>query len=263
MDTLFSSSPRTILDQASRTWRQPQELSGSRPREVGLTGRGKFMAGAACIMTFIGLTVGIVLYVKFSRDWEIHKQVVQSGVNTEAVITRHWISKDDKLPYHFEYEYQVEGKTYHGQCSVNYKSWPNLEKEGRIRARYLPADPAKHSTPGHDPELPKPWLAILFAGAFFLWSGIVVRAIVLQYQVLAEGLCAPAVVVRIRRTDKLWQKIAYYAFVGGNGALVKGKTGPRTSHPSLGTIINIVYKPEHEKQNAPYPASLVRLKNYR
>jgi hypothetical protein len=260
MDSLSSSSPRMILDQAAQTWRQPKELNGSRPREVSLTKRGIFMAGVSFVMVLVGLALGIGLYVKFSRDLEAQNRVVQSGMNINAVITRHWISQEGKSPYSLEYEYQVEGKTYQGKCSVSHESWTDLVKKGSIMVRYLPSDPAKQITPGHDPELPQPWLAILYPGAFFLWAGIAVRAIVIQYQCLAEGIGAPAIVVRVRRTQHLWQKIAYYIFVDGNGTQVKGKIGPQMSPPSSGTVVNIVYKPDHEKHSTVYPAPFVQLR---
>jgi hypothetical protein len=263
MDTLFSTAPRTALDQVLKTWRQPQELNGSRPREVGLTRQGKFMMGTAIGMILIGIFVGISLYSVFSRDHAKQSRIARYGLDAEAVITRHGVSDNGKShDYFLEYDYPVEGKIYHGQRSIEYKVWSDLVKKGRIPVRYLPADPAKHSTPGYQPEVPPPWMAVLLAAIFFLCSGIVIRIIVIQCRLLAEGLSAPAAIVRVKAVGH-GKKIAYYAFVDRNNTLFNGKTGPYKSPPLPGAIIDIIYEQENEKNNAAYPLPFAGLKNYR
>ena len=251
--------PLATLKQASKTWRSPEDLVRSRPREVSLTLDGMFMAGLAFIVLFAGMAAGFGLYFKFSGDLEMRNQILQSGSDTQARITRHWISNDKARTHYVEYDYQINGNTYVGRQKIERKAWPVLQESGILNIRYLPKNPAKHMAPGYASNLPPAWVAVLIAGVLFFIAWMLFRMISVQRHLLSEGQCAPAVIVRIRKGSH-GKNIPYYTFLDRNGRLVDGKMGPHRSTPQAGTIINVIYEPDREKRNLAYPLPFVKLK---
>ena len=251
--------PRAVLNQALKTWRSPEELVRSRPRDVSLTCSGAFIVGLALIMLFAGMAAGFGLYIKFSRDLEIRNQILRFGSDAQARITRHFISNGKARTHYVEYTYQISGHTYVGRQQIEPKAWPGLLERGILNIRYLRMDPAKHIAPGYGPDLPPAWVAVIIAGVLFFIAWMLFRMISMQRHLLSEGQCAPAVVVRISKSSH-GKKSPHYTFLDRNGRLFDGKMGPHRNPPPTGTIISVIYEPDREKRNLAYPFPFIKLK---
>jgi hypothetical protein len=252
--------PRSSLDTIRQTWRPPKELERSRPREVQLTWSGKILAGVVVALILGGLTAGFVLYGNAYHGRDQHDQLVKSGKDAEATVTRCWSSGHDPVRYWAEYTYNVDGRTYKGRLSTNRNSWVALEGMGTVSVRYLTGDPRTHFVHGFESPLPPLWLSIVVAGALFLEAWLLGRILSGQRRLLTEGRPAPAIVTKISRTQH--GKVAHYVFMEMSGALVNGKSRPRRSPPAVGSTLNVIYEPDRERHNGVYPLSLVKPRAY-
>ena len=249
--------PRTSLNRVKQSWHPPKELERSRPREVCLTAAGKVLACLTGAMLLGGLVAGLALFAKTSRDQEMRMQILQSGRDTEALITGRWTAGRDPVRYFVEYTYHVGGQPFSGRQSIGHNAWLSMERMETLRIRYLPANPRVHVVRGWEPKLLPPWAALVIpAGILFLVAWLLTRIVAWQRRLLAEGRPAPAVVTKIARTQN--GKVAHYVFMVMSGKLVNGKSRLQKHPPEVGSVLNVIYEPDHERRNSIYPLSLVR-----
>jgi hypothetical protein len=254
--------PRSSLSNIKKTWHSPGELQCSRPREISLTWAGKILVGLAVAIFLGGIFAGLALYIKASGDRENRSQLVTSGLDTEAWITRSWTSGYDPVRYWVEYSYSAGGQTWTGRLATDRDSWLNLQKTETLKIRYLPADPQRHLIPGHESKLLPSWISILVAGISFLVGWLLKRILDMQRRLLAEGRPAPAIVTRITRSNQQHgKKVAHYVFEDLGGKLIEGKSNPQKKPPMVGSVLNVIYEPDQENHNRIYPLPLVKTRN--
>ncbi len=252
--------PRSSLDRTRKTWRPPRDLEYSRPREIQLTWLGRILVGVAFALVLAGIAAGFALYDNIYRNREQRGSILESGMDTEAYVTRRWTSGRDPVRYWVEYAYGVEGRTYEGRLSIGRKSWRSMQENGTLSVRYLRADPRIHFVRGFEAKLLPSWLPIPVAGSLFFIAWLLSKILSRQRRLLSEGRPAPAIVTKIARTQN--GKIAHYVFVEIGGGLVDGKSSPQKSPPAVGSIIDVIYEPDRERNNAIYPLSLVKIRVY-
>ncbi len=252
--------PRTRLDEIKQTWVPPKELECSRPREVSLTWAGRILAGLAVALLLGAIVSGKVLYTQASQEQAQRNRLIDSGLNAEGVVTRHWTSGNDPVRYWAEYYYRVEGQNYWGRLSTGRNSWLGLQRNPTLTVRYLPADPRWHLALGYEPRLLPPWVSILVPALLLVVASFVAFVLARQRRLLAEGRPAPAVVTKISRSNEHGQKSAHYVFMAMEGKLVDGRSSPKKNPPAVGSIVNVIYEPDQERHNRTYPLSLVKMR---
>jgi hypothetical protein len=248
--------PRTSLNQIMLTWRPPKGLESSRPREVCLSGAGRVLASVAVALLLGGFIAGLALYAQASRERQSRMQLLTSGINAEAWITRRWTAGRDPVHYWVEYAYSVDGRSYTGRQAVKRNSWFGLETMRTLKITYLPGNPPMHMVRGWKPEPLPSWASLPMAGVLFFVAWLLSRLLARQRRLLAEGRPAPAIVTRISRTDK--GKVVHYVFMSMSGKLVNGKSSPQKNPPPVGSALNVIYEPDQETRNGIYPLSLVK-----
>ena len=85
-----------------------------------------------------------------------------------------------------------------------------------------------------------------------------------EWQLVANGRPAPAVVTRLRRrrTQHGAQNIVHYEFpLIGGGACQGHYNIARKSMPE-GSVICVLYDPDNPRRSAPYPMCLVKLATF-
>ncbi len=248
--------PRTSLNQIKNTWIPPRELQRARPREVRLTFGGKTLVGLAIALLLGGIFGGLALYTKASRDRLERTRLLESGIDAEAWIIRRWTAGSDPVRYWAEYSYQVNNQTYTGRLPMRRDTWLKLENAETLNIKYLPQNPQSHMVRGLEPKLLPPWVSILVAGVLFFVAWLVTRILALQRRLLAEGRPAPGIVTEVARTRN--GKVAHYAFMAMSGKVINGKLRPRKNPPAVGTVLSVIYEPDHETHNSTFPLPLVK-----
>ena len=204
-----------------------------------------------------GIIAGLALYAQACREGEKRMQILQSGRDTEASVTRRWTTGHDPVRYFVEYAYYVGGKPYSGRQSIGHNTWLSMERTESLRVRYLPANPQIHLVHGWEPRLFPPWASLAIpAGVLFFVAWLITRIVAWQRRLLAEGRPAPAIVTKIARTQN--GKVAHYVFMVMSGKMIEGKSMPQKHPPSVGSMLNVIYEPDRERRNSVYPLSLVR-----
>jgi hypothetical protein len=248
--------PRASLDQVRQTWRPPRELERSRPREVLLTGAGKALIVLALALFLGGFFAGLALYARASFERAGRVQLLESGTDIGARITRRWTTGRDPVRYWVEYVYSVEGHAYRGRLQMGRGAWMNIGEVDTLVVRYLPADPRQHLVRGYEGKVLPSWVSILPAGALLIVAWMLTRLPARQRRLLAEGRPAPAIVTKIARTQQ--GKVAHFVFMAMSGKLISGKSNPQKKPPEAGSILSVIYEPDRESHNSIYPLSLVK-----
>ena len=245
------------LRQSVRDWTPPVELGLYIPRQVKLTGVGKvlvLLATTFCIGSLIG---GVLLYTKASRDRAERLRIETRGIDSQARVTRRWSTKGEEPGYGVDYAFEAEGQTYSGRIQVGRRSWDRLEAGSSLQIRYLPADPRQNLVKGHEPDLTPLWLPFLIGGALNVAGLLIVRVVVTQHSLLANGRAAPGLITGHKRDHN--GKSATYTFTLLSGAPAEGKTRPtKKSPPPVNSAVCVIYEPDNPRHNAVYPFALVK-----
>src|SRR3954467_46534 len=116
-------SEQEDLAELQRNWTPPMELAGSGPREVKLRGAGIAMVCLASLMFLGGIAVMVGLGRKAAQQASETASLRTEGVEAQAVVTRHWRSGGKENTPQIEYEFEHEGRTYHGWSAAPLRIW--------------------------------------------------------------------------------------------------------------------------------------------
>jgi hypothetical protein len=252
-----ATNRRRELDDLLRTWRPPVELLGTGPREVRLSKGGIAVACLAGVFFVGSIAAAIGLSRVAAREARETAALETSGVETQALVTRHWRTGDKDSKRKITYRFQHDGRSYTASATTPRKIWERLAVGSTLPVRYVPSDPVVNHPaewPGRDMA---PWLPGLIAvvligvGMFLVW---IIRR---QSQLLSDGRPAPAIVVSHTRMKH--GQILKYEFPLLHGGTAKGSGGQSRRPPPVGSTICIVYDRDNPKRNSPYPFDLVRV----
>ncbi len=245
------------LAELQRSWTPPAELSGSGSREVRLSGRGIFIACLSALMALGGIAAAVGFSRMAARQERERDSLRGAGVEVQAVVTRHWRTggKSDTRKIAYDFEYQ--GRTYHGSSEAPRSIWPSLAVGSAIAVRFVPTNPdLNHPSDWEVNVIPKFVPGAM--SAFLIGLGtLLVFLIRRQSQLLSDGRPAPA-----RVTGHFRVKQGYmlkYEFRTLSGEVVKGRGGARRKPLPAGSIVCVVYDSDNPRRNALYPFELVRL----
>jgi hypothetical protein len=254
-------NPLTDLKRIKQTWLPPKMLERSCPREVSLTRDGKVLYGLSIFLLLGGLAAGLILYITSSQAHEGQSRLAKSGLDATATVVLQYTSGKDPVRYWSEYNYLVGSRVYSGRLSTKRNVSLNLQRDGSLKIRYLPADPHMHIALGFESRLLPYWVSLLVAAGSFAISLLLATMLAQQRRLLADGRLAPAVVTKITHSMDHGKKVIHYVFMELEGKLVEGKSYPQNNPPAVGSILNVMYEPDREHHNHLYPLHFVKLKD--
>ncbi len=246
--------PRSVLNEARRTWQPPRELQHSCPREVRLKVAGRLLLAVAVICLVGAPVAGALLYVKAAADRNQRRELIANGRGGRAVVTRRWMGKGDHPSYFVDYTYEAGGRSHAGQIGVEFSTWIKLEQGTELPVLYLPLDPRRHLVPGFEDQLTPLWLPCLVAGVAAATGGLITLPLRWQRGLLSEGRPAPGVVLSHKRSQHM--TVARYDFMTLSGAIAEGKTEAVKNPPSVGSLLCVMYEQDNARNNRTYPFSL-------
>ena len=168
-------------------WTAPPELMRGRPREVRMTGGGKFMA----VLGLLFLLGSLPLYVLIhNQDQRTEKRVAAlhaDGREAQASVVRLWRSSSKGSNRMVSYEFTVEGSVFRTSKRVPSSIWSRLKTGDTLRVRFMPGDPAvNHPLEWEESRTPA-WMEWVVAGVFAGIGGMVLTVLQRQKLLLAEG----------------------------------------------------------------------------
>lgn len=249
-------NPSNELLAIGDTWSPPEALRSTRPREIRLTGSGKFLRFFSIFLAVGSIALGIVLYLKASVDLAQREDLVRRGISSSARITRHWKTGGKDTRFWIAYAYPHEGQEYQGRIQLGRKDWTSLTQDSSIPIRFLPEDPDVHYLPGREGQLLPLWVSFLIAPILLAIGWLVHQPLTSQARLLREGRPAPAVVKEHKKV-KGGQE-THYTFLLLNRAAAEGKMDASKDPPPLGSVLCVLYEPDRPQHNQVYPLSLVR-----
>ena len=246
------------LTELMRGWKPPVELGVSSPREVKLSAGGIGIACLAAVLVLLAVAAAVTLSRLRSSQLREKRVLAESGVLTEAVVTRRFRANDKEHQPRITYEFRHEGQTYRKSTNTPESIWKGLAPGSTIEVRFLPGDPmTNHPTEWEPGEVPA-WAPGVAAAALVVLAMVLLRGLRRQMQLLSDGRAAPAVVVGHRRVQH-GQKVLKYEFPLMDGGVGKGRGGQTRKPAAVGSTITVVYDRDNPKRNAPYPFDLARV----
>lgn len=249
-------NPSNELLAIGDTWSPPEELLSTRPREIRLTGLGKFLRFLSILLAIGSIALGIVLYLKASTDLAQREDLVRRGISSSARITRLWKTSGKETRFWIAYVYPHKGQEYQGRIQLGRRDWASLTRDSSIPIRFLPEDPGVHYLPGREDQLLPLWVPFLIAPILLAIGWLVHQALASQARLLREGRPAPALVNEYKKV-KGGQE-THYTFLLLNRAAAEGKMDASKNPPPLGSVLCVLYEPDRPRHNQVYPLSLVR-----
>jgi hypothetical protein len=232
----------------------PDELKGRVPRRARPEGTG--------IALSIGGLIILVLVSSFAVSTVV--DVVQHARNRTALrrngsIVTGWKEqlspggrgRDDKLRYSFT----VSGEHYAGEARVPGENVVAVMHSHVIGVRYLPINPSVNQPA--DWEWSPEWGQIVPMPLGFLMGGLLVAAVLTEWQLVAKGTAVDAVVTECTENSKGGFRVSY-EFCTEEGIKIQGR-GWAASDQSAGDKICVLYLPRNPKRNQPYPGQLVEV----
>ncbi len=249
--------PRTMLAEAKRTWQPPPELQHSCPREVRLTGAGRALLTIAVICFLTAPLAGVILHIKATGDHAQRRELIASGAEGRAAVTRRWMRRGDHPRYFVDYVYEAAGRELTGRVEVGRSTWNRLEQGSVLPVRYLPLNPQRHLVPGLEDQLTPLWLPYLISGVLAAAGWLLTLPLKSSRRLLSEGRPVPGIVLDHRKAQHLI--VVRYAFATMSGAIVEGKTEAQKNPPPVGSILCVLYEQDNARRNRAYPLSLHRI----
>jgi hypothetical protein len=253
--------PKTLHDD----WTSPPELERPLPRPVRITGLG--VLGLAFCLFFMAPPAFIIVAAlrDDARAASYLRQMAAEGRETDAVITRLWVSHGSKgsTTWHVAYEYDVDGRTYRSQNVIAPSHWHALRVRGRLPVGYLASDPSRVYPAADPPRRTSPLLwgfVAVFTGLFAAIGVAGIAGVLRSRKLLAEGLPARGRVTSCKRMQSR-SGVSYfirYEFTVMDGTTCQGK-GTVRSQAAEGSSITVLYDPNLPRRNATYPMTMARL----
>jgi hypothetical protein len=248
---------REKLTELKRHWKPPVELDRCRPREVHLRPAGVVLAVMSLLFVAGSVAAGALLYVKATADREERRQLMQTGRDAQAEITRKWSTRGDNRRYLMAYRYEVGAGAYDGSVQIGRRAWESVKPGSVLTVRYLPGDPGSHVVLRWEEQLMPLWVPFLVPALLLLVAWLMTLPVSSQRRLLAEGRPAPAIVVSHKKTKD--GVVAHYELCALNGTIGSGKMGPKKRQPApIGSELCVLYEPDRVRHNAAYPLSLVQ-----
>lgn len=253
MTTTQATGDRTAV-------RIPDELQGSLPRHVRLTGWGIALAVLTVVMAAAAVAAAILLSILHQHQ-DRQRQIRQrDAVAIQAEVVNVRLQGGDHPRRIVTYRYEVDGRLYGGTVSFGRRERLDITEGRLIPVAYVPAEPHTSWMVGREPKLfPLILIPLLSVG---LLAGAAGMALGLRRQwiLLSEGRPALATVLdhkKVHRDKHNVYRITY-EFHTLDGARKTGAFDVGSKPPAVGTILPIIYHRDNPGRAAKYPFALVR-----
>jgi len=245
---------------ATADLRLPQELLGSVPRDVRLTGGGIAVASLAVAAAVGALLAGIVIsaiYVRASAERQLR---VRDGVEAEAVVVQVVEKRGDGPHRVVTYRYNVDGGSYTGRTALRNSDRRVFGPGAPIRIGFVPAQPDRSWMIGYEPSTFPLWVMPLTMFSLVAVAAALVRSVRRQWILLSEGRPARARVAALKKvsSDKGKRYRVTYEFQTISGARQRSRSDVSKTPPAIGATIPVVYHRDQPEWSATYPMQLVR-----
>jgi hypothetical protein len=257
MHTDHEASPEHLAE-LQRAFVAPAPLTQSGPRDVELTASGLVLTTVGVLLVALSLAAAIGMHREAQRQAANRRALVEEGVTVTGEVTRLWSNGDDRR--RVAYRFLVDGREYSGRVRVSEARRRTLEVGSPLAVRYVPATPQVHDLGGTPGGTMPVWLPFV-VGSLVAGAGVLcLMAIGRQRRLLTDGRVAPAIVTghRTQKTSHGTHRSLTFQFPLLSGAVASGKSGASSKPPAVGSVICVVYDPEHPARHRPYPMSLVR-----
>src|SRR5262245_21841498 len=224
----------------------PSELLRSIPRDIKLTGAGKFAAVCAVLFLLASVVVSGWLYALTVRG----EAQSAEAVFTNAEIVRLSATRGDHPRWSATYRYDVNGRSFEGTARLGRVDRQRVVLGDTLPVWYVPADPQTHWIDGDQPQRVPPAVVPGVFVPMALLGGLLLIQIQREMNLLSNGRAATGVVTGSRKIkggthgghDMQRVMFEYRLLSGGVG---KGRFDTRRSAPQAGSEIVLVYDPDN------------------
>jgi hypothetical protein len=249
---------RQEIAELQLNWTSPRELATCTPRQVELSGKGIGLSILATLLLAGGIMGGTGIAIVSGRQSRDIQLVKSQGQDTEAHIVTLFRGRDKERTPGVTYEFETDGRTYKRTTRIPLRAWTALHGQDTVAIRYLAADPSHNYLRDIDegglPMFLAPFIAVIFCGG----GTLILLMIHRERRLLEQGRPAPAIVIKLSHAQH-GQRAMIYTYPAGDGAVMKGRSGPSRKPAPVGSILCILYDRERPRRSTTYPTHYVRL----
>jgi hypothetical protein len=227
------------------------ELTRPVPRNVRMTGTG--WANVVLLMVILGAAATWAAYMGNAALHASAKRDTLRAGAAEATgqITREWTSGRGSSTQHIRYEFEVAGTIYSGESIVPGSIWKSLKHAAGVKIKYSTADPRINHPAGWEDSTFQIWIPLIGPVMLSCVGLALVRLLLTQRRLVAEGLPAVAYVTERVKGSK-GSITLKYEFRTEGGEMVKGACYEE-KRQEVGSTIFVVYLSGKPGTSRPYP----------
>jgi len=244
---------------AAADLRLPQELLGSLPRDVRLTGGGIAVASLAVAAAVGALMAGIVMsaiYVRASAERQLRER---DAVTAEARVVQIQERRSDGPRRVVTYRYDVNGRGYTGRTALRNSDRRPMTQGAAVHIAFVPSEPERSWMIGYARTGFPLWLIPLTVFSLATTALALFWSLRRQWM-LSEGRVARAQVTALKRVSGHEGKRyrVTYEFQTISGARQHSRSDVGKAPPAIGATIPVLYHRDQPEWSATYPMQLVR-----
>jgi hypothetical protein len=245
---------------ATADLRLPQELLGSVPRDVRLTGGGIAVASLAVAAAVGALLAGIVMSAIYARASAERQLRERDAVTAEARVVQIQERRGDGPRRVVTYRYDVNGRGYTGRTSLRNSDRRPMTQGAAVRIAFVPSEPDRSWMIGYARTGFPLWVIPLTVFSLATTALALVWSLRRQWMLLSEGRVARAQVTALKKvsSDKGKRYRVTYEFQTISGARQRSRSDVSKAPPAIGATIPVVYHRDQPEWSATYPMPLVR-----
>jgi hypothetical protein len=231
------------------------ELTGTIPRDVRLTGYGIAIAAVASALAIGALVSAIVMSVVIARSADRGARVrVDADVLDVSTI------RGEHPRRAITYRFEARDRAFQGRSTVKESEHRDVVAGAQIPVEYVGSDPASNWIAGHEPGGIPRLLVPIVSGVLIVIASILAQQLRRQWVLLSEGRGALARVAGSRKVhrDKHTAYEVSCTFQDLSGATHTMRYDVSKAPPPAGTTVAIVYHRDNPRWHAVYPLRFVR-----
>jgi hypothetical protein len=250
-----------VNSQVSDATTIPSELTGRVPRRIRLSGNSSLGVAIGTTMLLLGIVIGVIIGRNSLRDMQHQDALRQASAalgNNEALGTIDRLNTY-KSSHTVRYTFiAADAAVYTGEALVPNNMWPDLQVNGPLTIRYLPADPSVNHPAGWEESDFAIWGRLLSPAIFVVAGLFSLLSMRVDRRLVAEGTAVIATVTACKGPvgRSVWFSVSY-DFRTEVGAEMQGK-GKYGSRLEAGTKLVVLYLPDNPQKNGPYASAYYR-----
>ena len=226
-----------------------------------LTAAGWVVRVASLSLLAAALVVFVTMSSLASRQANDRRLLAETSIETTAEVTRLWRNEGRSRQPWVAYRFTLSDRVFEREAEIRLARWRTLHVGSPLPIRFPAAYPERSLPRGWEAQAMPLWLPFLVSAAIAAGGVACLLWLNAERRLVSEGRAAPAIVTKITKHHTSHggtYRDVRYEFPLLSGAIWSGKSRAERKPPAVGSVICVLYDPDHPRRSLPYPVRLVR-----